>query len=301
MMASIRNFPTTVFVAQPEYFRQNYYDAVITGKHFAFDITSGDLSVLRKLPDFLKDKNAKICIFIRPEWLAGYPDVHEIIVRMGIKVIGYATEPIPLSNAQNPHNDLIIRKTNLTEALKIPWDLFIFFDSSSNKTIEQMGFEKVVYSLLPVSHLLFKPENCKLEFDALFIGRYTDYREKYLMPLKVSKKIVHVAHGLHDEWAHFLMNRSAAVINIHNHEYLNFETRVVQSLLCEKISLTEELTQSVLNDHELLRVFHSPEELLMQVNEAGTSNIKITDKSRHKELMYRFHINSFFNLIEQSL
>ncbi|MBS1959518.1 MAG: hypothetical protein JST80_08620 [Bdellovibrionales bacterium] len=297
-------FPTTTFVAQPEYFRQSYYDATNSGKHFEYSITSGDLSALKKLPDFLKANGSKVCVIIRPEWMAGFPDVVSQIKKMGVKLVGYATEPVPLDNGGVAHPDQMARLENLKRACGIPWDLVVFYDASSKKTVSKLGFENLKFHLLPMSFEMFKPAEqgeAKKEFDTVFIGRPTDHRERFLLPLKASRKVVHVAHGLYDEWARVLMIRAHSVINIHNLEYSNFEARVVQSLLCGMPTLSEPLSQDKLNQHELFHVFKTPEELFALVDDMKHKSIQRGDVQQHREVLKEFHINSLFKLIGDSL
>ena len=58
--------------------------------------------------------------------------------------------------------------------------------------------------------------------------------------------VIHVAHGLRDEEARILMNRSKLVLNLHNDAYPNFENRVVQALFCARPVVSETLTGDTL-------------------------------------------------------
>ena len=54
--------------------------------------------------------------------------------------------------------------------------------------------------------------------------------------------VIHVAHGLREEEARVLMNRSKLVLNLHNEAYPNFENRVIQALFCSRPVVSELLT-----------------------------------------------------------
>jgi glycosyltransferase involved in cell wall biosynthesis len=233
-----------VFVGQPEYFRSVWFDATESGEHFEFPITSADPSALEKLPDFVQQKGAKSCIVFRPEWFARYPEAFRRLKERGIGMIGYSTEPVPAKSLWNAHSDLVLRFRNLEGALDLDYDLFIHYDRSSEAFLRSHGFEgrRLFFRPLPVSRRLFYPENLPQDFDACFLGRSTPHREKLLEPWKARYNIVHVAHGLRDEEARELMNRSKVVLNIHNHDYPNFENRVVQALFCGRPVLSEPLS-----------------------------------------------------------
>ena len=86
-----------------------------------------------------------------------------------------------------------------------------------------------------------------------------------LLPLKMRFNTVHVAHGLRDEDARDLMNRSKLVLNIHNENYVNFENRVVQGLFCARPVLRERLSGNLLQPDRDYVLFTSPDELAARV------------------------------------
>lgn len=256
---------TIAFAGQPEYFRAAYFDAVHSGEHFEFPVTSADPGRLRGLPAFAKRFGVRTCIVFRPEWLAACPGVVEELQSAGIRVVGYSTEPVPTRSTGAPHADLAARLAALQPAASLPLDLMVHFDQESERFLHKRGFQRLICHPLPVSERLFYPEDVPAEFEVCFLGRSTSYRERMLAPLKSQLRIVHVAHGLSDEHARSIMNRSQIVLNLHNEEYPNFETRVVQALRCRRWLVSEPLTGSRLIPGRDFVEVTTPQELLQEV------------------------------------
>jgi glycosyltransferase involved in cell wall biosynthesis len=253
-----------VFAGQPEYYRSCHHDATAGGEHFEFPFSSADPSALRALPAFARERGARTCIVFRPEWLAPYPEVFEALKSDGVGMIGYSTEPIP-QTGEHAHPDQLRRLTELRRALSLPYDLVIHYDPSSLDLLARLGFGPAIAHPLPVSRRLFYPEKVRADFDVCFLGRSTPHREAMLAPLKMRFDTVHVAHGLRDEDARALMNRSKLVLNIHNHDYPNFENRVVQALFCGRPVLSEPLSGGLLVAGRDYLPFHSPVDLTEKV------------------------------------
>jgi glycosyltransferase involved in cell wall biosynthesis len=261
-----------VFVGQPEYFRQTYYDETSVGSSFEFPITSGDPSALKDLPQFVKERGARTCIIFRPEWLAWYPKAFDKLRAEGVVLIGYSTEPVP-HNWVNPHSDQLKRLESLKGALQLDYDLIIHFDQWSLDLLDEVGFKRIIAHPLPVSERLFFPEDRPREFDVCFLGRSTPHREEFLVPLKARYNTLHVAHGLTDDEARVLMNRSKMVVNLHTHEYLNFETRPVMALRCQRPLVSEQLSGDYLVVGRDYTLVTSPEDLRAKVAEVMESQL----------------------------
>ena len=153
----------------------------------------------------------------------------------------------------------------MKKALDLEYDLIIHYDATSLGFLKRIGFERIIAHPLPVSRKLFYPEDRPKDFDVCFLGKSTPYREQMLLPLKMRFSMVHVAHGLRDEEARILMNRSRLVLNLHNENYPNFENRVVQALFCHRPVLSELLTEDLLlPDRDYLKIV-SPEDLCTKV------------------------------------
>lgn len=298
LMPPPRRVPTSAplgpiaFVGQPEYFRANYYDGVHRyydgvhrGPHFEFPMSSADPAErLRGLVDFVRARGIRSCIVFRPEWLATVPGLVEQLQADGVRVIGYSTEPIPTATAGTWHPDQAVRLESLRRALPLPLDLLVHYDAESEGFLRQLGFDRLICHPLPVSEALFYPEDVPLEFDACFLGRSTPHREHLLGLLKCRTAIVHVAHGLVDEQARALMNRSRVVLNIHCEPYPNFETRVVQALRCRRPVVSEPLTGSALTPGVDYQVATTPEAFLAAVQAAITSGQSLPAPGRQVDL-----------------
>jgi glycosyltransferase involved in cell wall biosynthesis/SAM-dependent methyltransferase len=261
-----------VFAGQPEYFRQTYFDETSTGSSFEFPFTSADPSALRELPRFVKEHRAKTCIIFRPEWLAWYRDVFDELKANDVALIGYSTEPVPHGWA-DPHPDQLKRLESLKDALKVDYDLIVHFDQCSLRLLREVGFERIIAHPLPVSKKLFFPEDLPREFDVCFLGRSTPHREAFLVPLKARYNTLHVAHGLTDDDARTLMNRSKMVVNIHTHEYPSFETRSIMALRCQRPLLSEWLSGDYLVADRDYTLVTSPKDLKDKVEQVLNSQL----------------------------
>ena len=91
--------------------------------------------------------------------------------------------------------------------MDLEYDLIIHFDPSSVEFLRQAGFRRrhrPPAAGQPPALIRRRP----LDFDVCFLGKSTAHRERMLLPLKMRFNTVHVAHGLRDEEARVLMNRS---------------------------------------------------------------------------------------------
>lgn len=290
-----------VFVGQPEYFRAAYFDGVESGEHFEFPMTSADPAErLRGLADFVRAHGIRSCIVFRPEWLATVPGLVERLQSDGVRVIGYSTEPIPTVAAGKWHPDQAARLESLRRALPLPLDLLVHYDQGAEGFLRQLGFERVMCHPLPVSSALFFPEDVPFEFDACFLGRSTPHRERLLGLLKCRTALVHVAHGLVDEQARALMNRSRVVLNIHCEPYPNFETRVVQALRCGRPVVSEPLSGTHLTPGVDYQAASTPEAFLAAVQGIIASGPSTSMASRRADLK-NFSLDALLARIAEEL
>ncbi len=244
-----------LFICQKEYFRQTVFDAVCDGHHEVFWITSGDPTTIGKALNYaIASTSITHVIFFRPEWLVNWISKIEYIKKNGIKIIGFSTEPIPLNHQNDPHKDQELRLSNLSVVNSVPLDMFIHFDNSSENIIKEKIVHKAYFLPIPVSNRLFNRQTCRKEFDSIFLGRSTEHREDILVLPKSTHNHLHVAHGLVDEYACLFTNKAKVAYNIHNHNYLNFETRPVINLLCGVTTVSERLTR---NDLDSIDGFYS--------------------------------------------
>lgn len=257
------------FAAQPEYFRQTYYD-MLGEDGVEFPVSSLDKSNLVNLKKFCIDNNVKNLWLFRPEFFTDIQNDLSDLRNLGITILCYSTEPIPSEKefkTFKSHYDQLKRLQSLLDSKKINYDFFIHFDQKSLSLLSQFGFSPLLSHPLPVSFKLFKPENLEKKFDVCFIGRSTDYRERFLAPLKSQFNTLHIAHGIFDYDASVLMNQSRIVLNLHNEPYSNFETRVVQAKLINSLLISEPLSLDYISPKNEFIEIKSPAELYETVKE----------------------------------
>lgn len=280
------------FVGQQEYFRQNYFDLLSNGG-FEFDLKFGNLNKIKELPGFCRENNIKTCILFRPEWLSYFPETWLELKKQGVKLIGYSTEPTPTDSLDNVHMDQLLRLKSLIECMKVPYDLIVHFNQESLPFLKNIGFKKIIAYPLPISEKIFFPEETPLKHDLCFIGRSTDYRESFLGRLKATYNLIHIAHGLYDEDAAQLMRASKIVLNLHNLNYPNFETRSVQALFCNRTLFSEPLAGGYLRPEEHYTSFSTPEELFSKVTTSLSSNAWEKAQTLSREKYDFFKLSSF--------
>ncbi len=289
------------FVGQPEYFRAVYFDGVRDDGHLEFPVSSADpAEQLQKLAEFVRTNGIRTCIVFRPEWLSSVPGLVEELQSEGVRVIGYSTEPIPVDASGKWHPDQAVRLDSLLRALPLPLDLLIHYDPDSHKFLSSRGFRRLICHPLPVSSALFYPEDVPLEFEACFLGRSTPHRERLLGLLKCRTAIVHVAHGLVDEQARDLMNRSRVVLNLHCESYRNFETRVIQALRCGRPVVSEPLSGTLLKPGVDYQVACTPEDFLAAV-QGITGSPASNRKPRSRVNLKNFSLDSLLARIATEL
>jgi hypothetical protein len=251
-----------VFVGPPDYFRAAYADAVRDGWGFAHSVRSSGLRDLDRLPRFVETTGARTCVVFEPWQLAARPAVVAALRAQGVRLVGYSTEPVPHTEGARVHWDQLRRLDALRGARDAGYDLWIHHDPASEGFLRAEGFEPLAVHPLPVSEDLFHPEDVPRDFDACFLGWSTPHREAWLSPLRGRYRTVHVAHGMFDEDARRLMNRSKLVVNLHCHDYPNFENRCVQALFCGRPLVSEELSGGYLAPGDDYLLARSPAELL---------------------------------------
>ncbi len=259
-----------LFVGQEEYFRSSWQDAMSLG-HLSYSVCSPEKGEFSRLLEYVKEHQIGACIIFRPEWLAQYPEIFSEIQALGIKMIGFSTEPVPRKSFLKFHHpDLLRRFNSLRQAFNVPYDRIIHFDINSKEFLESnFGKGKIDFMPLPVSTKLFHPDSgAHITYDACFLGRSTSHREKFLSPLKEKLNFVHVAHGIRDEAAQELMCKSKCVLNLHNENYPNFENRVIQALMCGKRVISEPLSNIGVDFGEDIVEIRTPEELFSAVQKS---------------------------------
>ena len=257
---------STLIAFQPEYFRQCLYDLSVHDDIILFPISSGNPESVAESLKVAEHKSCSYYIIFRPEWLSNHPVLVSRLKKTGCKLIGISTEPIPTDNQDKSsyHSDQLLRLGNLLLVNQVPFDLIVHYDSSSSEFLTRRLCHKTIFKPLPLSGLLFNTSNSivdnQKEFDSIFLGRSTSYREGFLVIPKSSHRHLHVAHGLSDEMSASFIKNSRVSINIHNESYLGYELRVMQALMCGSAVVTERLTRDDLHLSSGLYYFANKEQ-----------------------------------------
>jgi glycosyltransferase involved in cell wall biosynthesis len=250
-----------VFVGQRDYFRAAYADAIRAGWGLAYAVRPTERA-FDDLPGLVETTGARTCVVFEPWLLAARPAVIAGLRAQGARLVAYSTEPLPGTNGSRAHWDQLRRLDDLRRARDAGYQLWIHHDPASEGFLRSEGFEPLAVHPLPVSEALFHPEAVPRDFDACFLGWSTPHREAWLSVLRSRYRTVHVAHGMFDEEARRLMNRSKLVVNLHCHDYPNFENRCVQALFCGRPLVSEELSGGYLTPGDDYLLARSPAEML---------------------------------------
>lgn len=256
------------FAAQTEYFRSNYYDMLIDEGNYEYNVDLSKES-LPRLKKFCIENKIKYLWLFRPERFLQIKDDLIELKKLGVIILGFSTEPMPTLKdflSFRSHVDQVKRLESLIPAKELNLDKLIHFDSSSMGLLNFFKVENLVTYPLPVSRQIFERKQSEYKYDICFIGRYTDYREFYLAPLKTRYRVLHIAHGLFDEEAADLMSQSKVVLNLHNLNYLNFEDRVVQVKLTKSLLVSQKLTMDNWLKHDEYVVFKHRGDLVNKID-----------------------------------
>ena len=175
----------------------------------------------------------------------------------GIK-IALSSEPIPkhINGKLICSDDMLRRFEALKQAIG-KYDYFFHYDESSLRYLQENGFPNARSFVFPVSTELCNPDNKKQDYDALFVGRSTEHREKMLEVLKRDYKILHIAHGI--EWPESVnyINRAKINLNLHVEDELQFEPRLQILFACKSFVMSEPLSNKnvFLKDKHYIEVY----------------------------------------------
>jgi hypothetical protein len=154
--------------------------------------------------------------------------------------LGWLTEPIP--RGPKAHQDQQRRLWELQQVDASNFDRVVSFDPLIADTAS--GVLDVWRSLpLPVADRYYKPiRPVHGRARALFVGRSTPHREKFLGPIKEDHDVLHMAFGVDAAELERLLDEHEVGINIHNEPYPSFENRVPIHLAAGQLVLTEPLS-----------------------------------------------------------
>ena len=152
--------------------------------------------------------------------------------------VGWLTEPLPRPG-DSSHPDLDRRLEDLRAIDPANFDRIVSFDPLVVPTVQTVC--PVWRSIpLPVSDDSFTDvADRDGPGRAIFIGRSTEHRERYLIPIKHEFDVAHIAHGFTGEKLRELLADYDVAINLHNEDYVTFENRIPRHLAAGQLLITE--------------------------------------------------------------
>jgi glycosyltransferase involved in cell wall biosynthesis len=243
--AVIKNLDTTLekniqiaFVGQPEYFRFMYedLDKDYNVKDFVLKWGAG-IQFYKGLIEF----NPHVAFFFRPEL---YPDTLLETLK-GIKV-ALSSEPIPkyANDFFITSDDMELRFNSLKCAKGKKYDYFFHYDKTSLRFLEENGFKVDGEFFFPVATGIYRPIDCKKNWDWGFIGRDTIHRERFLGVAKRDFNGLHIAHGIYGEEFVRLMNACKIGVNLHIDKSISLEPRMQMMMACKVMTMSEPLSHN---------------------------------------------------------
>src|SRR4051794_327834 len=183
----------------------------------------------------LRDHDPHVVIVFRPELIpAG------LFHGQRFAAVGFLTEPLPrIAGARHP--DLDRRLEELRAIDQSNFDRVVAFDPLFVETAEEIM--PVWRSLpLPVADRYYRevgpitgpPRVC-------FVGRSTEHRERFLLPIKHEFDILHLAFGVDADRLEDVLDEHDVTINLHNEPYESFENRVCIHLAAGHLVISEKL------------------------------------------------------------
>ena len=158
-------------------------------------------------------------------------------------VLGYLTEPLPRRGRDAaPHPDLDKRLGDLRRIDPGNVDRVVSFDPKIAATAcEVVPVWRSVP--LPVADRFYRPvAGSNPHPKALFVGRSTGHREKFLAEAKEEGAVLHLAFGVGAEHLQELMAGHDIAVNVHNEPYPTFENRVCLHLAAGQLLISEPLS-----------------------------------------------------------
>jgi hypothetical protein len=223
-----------VFVGQRSYFAACSLEQPIRDIEPAFvDFRYGD-DPDRMLAD-LRELRPHVAVFFRPEHVPAGALGGVAALRLG-----FLTEPLPRAGDE-PAHDLERRLSYLEAADPANFDRIVSFDPLIAETVRPL-MPVWRSTTLPVADRFFRePLRRPDPAPPVFVGRSTDHREKFLMPLKHSYDLLHIAHGVEGDELERALDGAFLSVNLHSEPYRSFENRVCVALAAGHLVVTEPL------------------------------------------------------------
>jgi hypothetical protein len=244
-----------LFVGQSEYFEKCALShsswADTTFVHFHYEAHQS--YIVRAIQEFEPD----IVICFRPEWIT-----KGLLHGVPALTIGFTSEPVPHSNGDH-HPDLLQRLSYLEQMDGSNFDRLVHFDVNSLDFLRSKGYPYWRAQPLPLDWRLYETDvPLRERKGAIFVGRATPYRDRFLDLPKRDFNVAHLAHGVDGADLRHLLGHALIGINLHNEDYPGFENRVLYHFACGNLVLTQELVPSCgLERNEDHLQFDTPEQL----------------------------------------
>jgi hypothetical protein len=223
------------FVGQETYFRATSLTAPTSGivpRFVEFRVGADAERALAAIEDF----GADVVIAFRPEI---FPP--GLFGELGAATLGFLTEPLP-RGGKKPHPDLKARLEQTRAIDPLNFDRIVSFDPL---LVEAAASIVPIWRSvpLPVDDSQFAPvQPSAVPPRVLFVGRSTEHREWFLVPVKHAFDMLHIAHGTHGEDLRELLLKTDVGINLHNEPYASFENRVCLHLAAGNLVVSEPLS-----------------------------------------------------------
>jgi hypothetical protein len=223
------------FAGQATYFRATSLDedsSRIQTRYFEFREGRDPQELMTGLGAFAPH----VVVVFRPELIpAG------LFHGLGAATIGFLTEPLPRTDAGSAHPDLKRRLWELRQVDQSNFDRIVSFDPLMNETAESIM--PVWRSIpLPVADRYFQPVRPITGRPRVcFVGRSTEHRESFLLPVKHEFDVLHLAFGVDADRLQSILEEHEVTINLHNEPYESFENRVCIHLAAGHLVISERL------------------------------------------------------------
>jgi len=250
-----------VSIGQDIYFRKTSLDSEtkdFIGKFIPYTFFKDWSEQLSKI----KEESPHIILIYRPEVFD--PKFLELLKKEFI-TIGYFTEPLPF-NEYSDHPDLLNRYSIIKNFNFELCDFYVFYNPETTKVLNTLC-EPILTHPLPVNDLVYE-NRFEIQTDkvrGLFLGRVSEYRNTFLIPLKHYWDWTVIDHGMHQ--IPFESNFNLG-LNLHSENYPNFENRIFLQMAQGLVVLSQKTIPAFgLKNNKHYFEFENPEELLSKVND----------------------------------
>jgi hypothetical protein len=250
-----------LFIGQSEYFRS----CALSKSRWAetdfvhFRHNTDQAYILKAIDDF----QPAVVICFRPEFIAA-----GLFQEVTALTIGFTSEPVPHSESDH-HPDLKRRLSYLGQMDVSNFDRLVHFDVQSLDFLRSKGYSYWRAQPLPLDWSLYEAKApLRDRRGAIFVGRATPYRDRFLELPKRDFNVAHLAYGIDGEALRQFLGHCLIGINLHNEDYSGFENRILYHFACGNLLLTQNLVPSYgLERDEDYLGFDTPEQLYALVRE----------------------------------